>query len=191
MNRILLALSLYLFMSLPTFAGIIYTFDPTHTYVIWRVNPFGFSDVTGKFMASGNLVLDENQPQNSKVNITITTANIETGIAALDDILRGSNFFDVNKYTSATFVSNKIMKTGATSGNVYGILTIRGISKPVMLSVTLNKVGIHPYYEVQAVGFTASAVVKRSDFGMHGYIPGVSDETKLEIEAEAEIAKQK
>lgn len=176
-----------IFFSMPIYASETYTFDPAHTYVIWQVNHFGFSDLTGKFMASGTLVLDESKPQNSKVNVKIDTANISTAIPKLDSVLRGSNFFDTQKYPSATFVSNKIEMTGKMSGKVYGTLTIRGIAKTIILNVKLTKAGVHPYYGKRALGFTAETTLKRSAFGLSGYIPGVGDETKIQIQAEAEI----
>jgi len=186
-TRICITLILGFTFSFSACAANSYTFDPTHTYIIWRVDHFGFSDVSGKFMAEGTLTLDETKPQNSKVNITIHTATVNTGVRKLDDILRGSNFFNVQQYQTATFVSTKVEKTGTDTGKVYGTLTIRGISRPVILTVKLNKMGVHPYYNVQAVGFTGSTTVKRSDFGLLGYLPGVSDETRIEIEAEAEM----
>lgn len=169
-------------------AADIYKFDPNHTYVEWSVSHFGFSDVGGKFMANGNLAFDVNAPQNSKVTINVDTAHANTGIPELDDILTGKNFFDTTEYPDAKFVSDKIIVTSKTSGRIYGTVTIRGVSKPIILDAKLNTMGIHPYYKTKAVGFSADATLKRSAFGMRGYLPGVGDDVKLHIQAEAEIS---
>lgn len=164
-----------------------YVFDPNHTYVTWAVNHFGFSRVSGKFMAEGSLTVDPVNPQNSKVDVTIHTNNSNTGIAELDDILKGASFFNITKYPSATFVSNSVHMTGKNTADVAGVLTVRGIAKPVTLQMTLNKVGEHPFYMKKSVGFSGSAAVKRSDFGMTGYLPGVDDHVELYMQSEAQI----
>lgn len=99
-----------LFCANPVFSADNYTLDPMHTAVLWHINHFGFSNPSGKWMASGTLVLDEAAPKNSKVNATIQTANIITGIPELDKHLSGPLFFDVKQFPTATFVSTKIEK---------------------------------------------------------------------------------
>jgi len=175
---------LFLFFTLSAQAADVYTLDPMHTYVAWRINHFGFSNPSGKWMANGTLTLDDKKPQDSKVSVTIQTANVVTGIAQLDEHLQGKLFFDVAEFPTATFVSNKIDIKGKNKALVHGILTLRGISKPVTLDVTLNKMGVNPITNKNAVGFSATAQIKRSDFGMTTLLPGLSDDVKLNIEAE-------
>lgn len=172
---------------LPTllFAAEVYKLDPDHTYVIWQVDHFGFSTVSGKFMAEGTLTVDNTKPENSSVNVVIHTDSGNTGVAKLDDILKGKNFFDVAEFPAATFKSTKVVVTGKDTGKVYGTLTLRGISKDVTLDVKLNKQGMHPYFHKDGYGFSATTSLNRSDFNMNGYIPGVSDATKILIQAEA------
>lgn len=162
-----------------------YTLDPNHTYILWHINHFGFSNPSGKWMANGTLVLDEAKPQNSKVNVTIKTAEVTTGIKELDEHLQSPLFFDTKQYPTATFVSDKVDVTSKNTAKVYGILTLHGVSKPVTLDVTLNKIGINPITNKQSAGFTASAHLLRSDFNMNTLLPGISDEVNLNIEAEA------
>lgn len=171
------------------FAADLYKLDPEHTYVIYSVSHFGFSTVSGKLMAYGNLLLDSAAPQNSKLNAAIDLTQPNTGVGELDDILTGKHFFNVPQNALANFVSTKLVMTSKTSAKVYGNLTLCGVTKPIVLTVKLNKTGIHPYYKVQAVGFTAEADLNRSDFGLKGYLPGVSDKVHLFIQAEAEISK--
>lgn len=190
MKKFLLTICLFCFIS-TTIASTNYNFDSDHTYVTFQVSHFGFSDVSGKFMAYGNLELNPTAPQNSKVAITIDTTRANTGIGELDDILTGKNFFNASQFSTATFVSNKIILTGKNAAKIYGTLTLRGIAKPIVLEVKLNKSGIHPYSKKQALGFSGTASLKRSDFDMKGYLPGVGDEVKLTIQAEAEVQKTK
>ncbi|MBV8801740.1 MAG: polyisoprenoid-binding protein [Gammaproteobacteria bacterium] len=168
------------------YAAETYTIDPNHSYVLWHISHFEFSHPSGKWMvAEGTLNLDKEQPQNSKVNVTIHVADMITGIPALDKHLKGQLFFDVEKYPNATFVSDKITKTGKDTAKIHGILTIRGVSKPITLDVKLNKMGISPITNKETVGFTASTTLKRSDFGITTLLPGLGDDVKIDIEAEA------
>jgi polyisoprenoid-binding protein YceI len=162
-----------------------YTLDASHTYVLWHINHFGFSNPSGKWMATGTLVLDEAKPQDSKLNVTINVAAIDTGIPKLDEHLKGAQFFDVKQFPTATFISNKIDVTGKNTAKVHGVLTLHGVSKPLTLNVTLNKIGENPITNKKTAGFTAHAQLLRSDFGINTLLPGLSDKVKLNIEAEA------
>ena len=189
LSRVCFAIAtFFLFFALPLeaqAAADTYTFDPNHTYVLWHVNHFGFSNPSGKWLADGTLVIDETKPQDSKVNVIIKTASIDTGIPKLDEHLKGPQFFDVAQFPTATFVSDKVTVTGKNTAKVSGILTVHGVSKPVTLDVTLNKVGVSPITNKKTAGFTASTTIKRSDFGITAYLPGLGDDVTINIEAEA------
>ncbi len=172
----------------PASATETYTLDPMHSYVLWHINHFGFSNPSGKWLANGTLTLDEAKPQNSKVNVTIQVGDVITGIPKLDEHLKSKEFFDVDQFPTATFVSSKVMTTGKNSAKVFGTLTVHGVSKPVVLNVKLNNVGVSPISNKKTVGFTANTQIKRSDFGMKTYLPGLGDDVKLDIEAEGKIA---
>jgi len=162
-----------------------YTFDPNHTYVLWHVSHFGFSNPSGKWLANGTLTLDDAKPQDSKVNVTIKMDSLATGIPELDEHLKGDNFFDIKQFPTATFVSDKVTLDGSKTAKVHGILTVHGVSKPVTLNITLNKVGMSIITNKKTVGFSGSTTLNRSDFGVSTFLPGVGDEVKIEIEAEA------
>lgn len=159
--------------------------DPMHSFVLWHISHFGFSNPSGKWRVNGTLELDKDKPQNSKVNVTINVADIITGIDELNTHLKGKLFFDVAQFPVATFVSDKVDVTGKDTANVHGILNVHGVSKPIVLNVHLNKAGINPISNKMTVGFTATTTLKRSDFGINTLLPGVGDEVKIEIEAEA------
>jgi polyisoprenoid-binding protein YceI len=182
------ALALMTFFALPAQAAEKYSFDPAHTMVNWQANHFGFSNPSGKFpLVTGVLVLDEKNPANSKVDVTIDILKLTTGDVRFDTHLKSKDFFDVKKYTSATFVSNKVEVTGKDKAKVSGTLILMGQSKPIVLDVVLNKIGENVLSKKKTAGFSATAMLRRSDFGISYALPGVSDEVTLHIEAEANL----
>lgn len=181
---------IFIFLSLFSFAMTVhaaedFTIDPNHSYVLWHASHFGFSSPSGKWLVNGTVMLDKEHPQKSKVDVTINVADLNTGIPEFDKHLKAELFLDVAKYPTATFVSDKTVPTSKTTAKVHGMLTLHGETKPVTLDVKINKVGVSPVTDKVTVGFTASTIIKRSEFGITSYIPGVSDEVKIDIEAEA------
>ena len=174
-----------LFFSISAQAAETFTLDPMHTYILWHIKHLGFSTQAGKWYASGTLVLDKDKPKNSKVDVVIKVADFITGIPELDKHLKGKLFFDIAQFPTATFVSDKVDVTGKDTAKVHGMLTIRGIAKPVILDVKLNQAGINPISEKMTAGFSATTEIKRSDFGITTLLPGLGDDVKLNIEAEA------
>jgi polyisoprenoid-binding protein YceI len=185
LSRLMVFIFANLFFSLANALPENYTFDAQHTSVLWHIDHFGFSKPSGKWMASGTALLDEENPAKSKVNVEIQMANVVTGIPELDKHLQGPLFFDVKKFPTAIFVSHTIEVTGKTTAKVDGILTLHGISKPVSLDVVLNKNGENPVTNKKSAGFSAVTILKRSDFGIVTLLPDLGDNVHIEIEAEA------
>jgi len=164
-----------------------YTLDPMHTSVTWTINHFGFSNPWGKFsMIEGTLMLDEQNPAKGQINVTVPVDDLVTGIDKLDNHLKSKDFFDTATYPTATFVSNKVTVTGKDTAKVEGTLTLHGISKTETLTVSLNKIGEN-MMKKKTAGFSATATIKRSDFGMNTYLPMLGDDVKLYIESEANL----
>ncbi|CZH40895.1 Uncharacterized conserved protein [Legionella pneumophila] len=166
------------------------TLDNQHTYVLWKVKHLGFSTQAGKWYASGQLVLDKDNPQQSKVNVTIKVDDIVTGIPELDKHLKGKLFFDTKQFPTATFASNRVEVMGKNKAKVYGMLTLHGVTKPIILNVILNKAGINLLNDRETAGFSATTSLKRSDYGIKALIPEVGDDVEIEIEAEAYLDKK-
>jgi polyisoprenoid-binding protein YceI len=164
-----------------------YIIDSSHSYVLWHINHFGFSNPSGKWMVQGTLVLDEKSPENAKVNITIPVANMDTGVAKLDEHLKSKDFFNVAVYPTASFVSTKVQLGKDNTAQVYGVLTLHGVSKQVVLDVKLNKMGVNPISNKKTAGFGATTQIKRSDFGITNYLPGLGDDVLIEIQSEAAV----
>jgi polyisoprenoid-binding protein YceI len=172
--------------NLSSFAADIYRLDPEHTNITWSANHFGFSSPSGKFTkAEGVIILNESEPQLSTVEVTIATSSIMTGVDRLDSHLKSEDFFNVAKFPTAKFVSKEISITGVNSAKIKGDFTLLGTTKPIILEARLNKLGIHPITQDKTAGFSAAAIIKRSDFGMIFGAPGVADNVKLNIEVEA------
>jgi polyisoprenoid-binding protein YceI len=163
-----------------------YTFDPNHTNITFHANHFGFSNPSGRFgISKGNVYIDEANPQASSVSVTVDVNSLVTGIDRFNDHIKSADFLDAEHFPTATFKSDSVEVTGKDTAKVHGIFTLHGVSKPVELDVKLNKIGESPITTKKTAGFTASVTLKRSDFGVSKYVPGVSDEIRIDIEAEA------
>ncbi|RDI97000.1 polyisoprenoid-binding protein [Dyella solisilvae] len=171
-------------------APVTYTMDPGHTYVLFSWNHFGYSNPTASLsLGEGTIVFDDKDPSKSSVNVTLPLANLDTHVSKLDEHLKKADFFDAEKYPDITFKSTKVEAAGGNKFKVTGDLTVHGVTKPVVLDATLNKSGLHPMMKVPAVGFDATAMIKRSDFGVGAYVPNVSDEIQVHITTEASVPK--
>lgn len=170
-------------------APVTYKLDPTHTMVLFSWNHFGFSNPTADLnQADGTLVYDEAAPTKATVEVTLPLSGLDTFVPKLDEHLKSADFFDAAKFPNVTFKSTKVVSAGKDKLKVTGDLTVHGVTKPVTLDATLNKVGPHPMMKVQSIGFDATATIKRSDFGVGAYVPNVSDEIKIHITTEGHDA---
>jgi polyisoprenoid-binding protein YceI len=168
-----------------------YTFESNHTEGVIRWNHLGFSHPTAQFSrVEGTLHFDPAMPTEASVAVTIPLANLSSGVPDLDDYLHAEEFFDVAKFPVATFKSTRVEQGAAPDRlKVTGELGLRGVTRPVTLDVTLNKVGINPRNQLPAIGFEATTVLKRSEFGLGLYVPQVGDEVAIHITAQADEAK--
>ncbi len=112
-------------------------------------------------------------------------ASLSTGLEKFDKHLKGADFFNVEKFATAKFVSSKVTVTGKNKAKIEGYLTLVGVTKPVTLQAKFNKSGLSPLSQLPTVGFSATAVIKRSEFEIDYALPGVSDAVNLVIEVEA------
>ncbi len=167
-----------------------YAMDPTHTSVIFKVDHLGFSTYIGRFdTISGTLDFDEKDPTKSAVNVAIESASINTNSDKLEEELRGAEMFNSEVHPQVTFVSIEIEKTGETTGKITGDLTIAGTTKPVVLDTTFNNGAPHPFPPNKLVlGFSATAAIKRSEFGLNSWLPAIGDDVSLIIETEFQKA---
>ncbi|KQX18495.1 MULTISPECIES: YceI family protein [unclassified Sphingomonas] len=156
-----------------------YTVDPNHSQVSFTVNHLGFSTYRGLFGGiTGSMTIDPKAPAKAKVSIDIPMSGITTTVAELDEHLKKADFFDAAKYPAAHFESTSVRPSGKTA-RISGNLTIKGITKPVVLDAVF--VGAGTMMGKRTIGFDAKTTIKRSDFGVSYGIPLVPDTVPLEI----------
>ena len=167
-----------------------YDLDAKHTQVRFGWTHFGFSHQVGRFdQFDAQFQFDPADPTKSTLQVTIPVASIDTGVPALDEHLRSADFFDATKFPTATFKSSKVEAVGPKALKVSGDLTLHGVTKPVVLDVTINQIGPYPMGGRPSAGFDATTTLKRSDFGIDRYVPNVSDDIALAITTEAHLPK--
>jgi polyisoprenoid-binding protein YceI len=164
-------------------------FDPMHLQVEFSAKHLGMMTVRGHFSevsASGELYPD--QPERSKVDVTINTASIRTHNEQRDNDLRSSYFLEIEKYPTITFKSTRIETIGKDKGTLTGDLTIKGVSKPV----TLNVVKYGEFNDPSMghrIAYAAETKINRQDFNMKfdAMLDGkfvVSHDIQINIEGE-------
>ena len=171
-------------------APVTYTFDTVHSRVTFYVNHLGFSNSVGEFkLADGTFSFDNDNWANSKVTVKLPVQSLELGTSEWNGHIQGKDWLDLSQYPDITFQSTKVEKTDASHGKLSGNLTIRGVTKPITLNLTLNKVGEHFLRKTQAAGFTATGTVKRSEFGVVAYAGAIGEDVDLRIEVESYVDK--
>jgi polyisoprenoid-binding protein YceI len=161
-----LILSLALLAPLNVLAAT-YELDPFHSSVQFKVKHLMISNVKGVFEKfKGTVVIDDKDITKSKVDVSIDMASVNTNIGKRDEHLRSADFFDVAKFPVMTFVSTKVEKAAADKLKVTGNLTIKGVTKPVILMVEgLSGEIKSPLGDLRR-GASAAAVINRHDFGV-------------------------
>jgi polyisoprenoid-binding protein YceI len=165
-----------------------YSADAAHTFPRFSYTHLGFSTQLSRFNnTSAEVVLDQ-EAKTASVDVSIDMKSVDTGSATFDEHIQGANFLDTAKFPSATFKSTTVAFVDAKPARIDGNLTIKGITRPVTLTVTSFQAARHPMLKKDAIGANAFTVIKRSDFGAGAYAPAVGDEVRIDIAIEA-IAK--
>jgi polyisoprenoid-binding protein YceI len=163
----------------------VYKSDPGHTYTAFTYNHMGYSNPIVRWGSqSAELNWNAQDPAKSSVTATIDVASIDTGVPALDDHLKAADFFDAEQFPNITFKSTSVNVNGPNTAELTGDLTIKDVTKPVTLGVTINKAADDGFAKAYKLGFSAKGAIKRSDFGVDLYVPMVSDDVAFTIEAE-------
>jgi len=144
-----------------------WTIDSSHSSAQFSVKHLMVSTVRGEFQkVSGAVSMDDKDITQSKLNVTIDPASINTRQAKRDEHLRSADFFDVEKFPTMTFASTKVQKGKGGKLKVTGDLTMHGVTKPVTLDVELTK-PIKTPWGGTVVGVVATGKVDRRDFGLN------------------------
>ena len=181
---------LFLFGAGAAQAADTFVIDPNHTNIVFAVNHLGYSNMIGQFQEfEGQFTVDQENPENGSVQITIKTASVDTDHEKRDDHLRSPDFFNAAEFPEMTFKSTGVEVTGENTRKVTGDLTLLGVTKPVTLDVTVNKIAPHPlpqYEGVLTAGISASTSILRSDYGMKTFLPALGDEVRIWLEVEGQ-----
>lgn len=162
-----------------------YGLDKSHAYITFSYSHLGFSTPHIGFNAFDlNLTLDPENLEKSSVTVTIDAGSVDSRVDKFDGHLAGPNFFDAANHPEITFQSTSMSKTGDSTYDVVGDLTIKGITNSVTLSATINKAANHPMRKTPTIGMSGEAKVKRSDFGLDRALPMVGDEITIHVTAE-------
>ena len=187
MKQVLIAALGVLFFSTVAQAAS-YEFDPSYTEVRFYYDAQGLTTQSGEWgNVTGSAEFDGENLSTIKVLVTVAANSVYTGSEALDNHLKSDDFFDVSKFPTITFESTGVRRSGVSSVVMTGNLTIKDITKPVELDVTLNHIGPPPlaslfdYYKGEWVGITASGSLLRSEFDLGLGAPITGDRIRLEI----------
>lgn len=169
-----------------------YTFDPTHSQVVFDYSHLGFSTSTGIVNGvTGAVILDAENPANSSVEATIPLAQIHTPATHLDEALASADFFntDLAKATATFKSTSVVIGDDKEEAKVTGDFTLNGVTKSIVLDVDLTKMAANPMSGKEAVGFEAETEIKRSDYNLGKFAPAVADEVDIKIAVEASKAE--
>ncbi len=170
-----------------------FVLDKNHTEFGFKVRHF-VSKVGGRFTKfDGTIEIDRANPAASAVNLKIESASIDTGNPQREKHLNSPDFFDTAKFPEITFASTKIVAKSKDVYEVTGNLTIKGVTKPVVLTVAANGFA-GDGHGGQKAGFDVTGKLNRKDFGVswNGIVDGnamLSDEVDILITVEANKKK--
>ena len=170
----------------------IWILDRNTTVVHFTYDHLGVSRQSGRFKdIEGRLEFSPTEPERGTVDVTIKAAGVSTGVTALDKLLRSVDFLDTERHPAIRFRSTGVRPAGEREGEIEGELTFLGVARPVILRTRWNYTGeyplasINPAYQGKWIsGFSASTVIRRSEWGLKRGVPLISDEVEIRIEAE-------
>ena len=149
-----------------------YVADSSHTFSRFSYSHFGYSTQQSRFNKNSGKVVFDKVAKTGSVDIVI-------------DTIQGEDFLDTAKYPTATFKSTRVIFEGDKPAKIEGNLTLKGVTKPVTLTVTSFQAMPHPMLKKDAIGANAYTVVKRSEFNAGKYAPYVGDDVRIEVAIEA------
>ena len=166
-------------------APVTYGVDGSHTYPRFSYSHFGYSTQLSSFKNTSGKVVFDAEAKTGSVDITIDMKSVNTGFDDFNGHIQGEDFLDTAKFPTATFKSTKVVFEGDKPKSIEGNLTIKGVTKPVTLTVTSFQAMPHPMMKKPAIGANAFTTIKRSEFNAGKYVPYVGDEVRIDIALEA------
>jgi polyisoprenoid-binding protein YceI len=161
-----------------------YAPEPNHTFVRFSYNHLGFSTQLSRFDKTTGTVVFDPAAKTAQIDVVIDTKSVDTGSELFNGHIQAADLLDTAEFPTATFKSTAVKFEGDAPSTIDGILTIKGISKPVTLKVTAFKHAMN-MQKKDAIGADATATIKRSDFKMDKFVPLVGDDVTVTIAIEA------
>lgn len=166
-----------------------YVPDPAHSSINFSIRHL-FTNIPGAFTKfTATITVDRDHLEQSSAEATIEVASVNTGTQKRDTHLQQPEFFDAAKFPTITFKSKSWTKTGETTFDVTGDLTIRGVTKEVVLKVTALGFGPGLQPGTQVSGWEARTKINRHDFGVSAFKGAVGDDADVTINLEAQLKK--
>lgn len=162
-----------------------YVVDGSHTFPRFSYSHLGFSTQLSRFNKTTGKVVFDKAAKTGSVDIEIDAKSVDTGSTLFNEHIQGEDFLDTAKFPTATFKSTKVLFKGDKPAKIQGELTIKGVTKPVILTVTSFQAMPHPMQKKDAIGANATTTIKRSEFNAGKYAPHVGDEVRIDIAIEA------
>lgn len=170
-----------------------WSLDPVHTRIAFAVEHAGFSNALGTFSgATGTLAFDPDAGDwaGARLEVQVPVARLDLGDAEWNEATLARKLLDAEAHPFAGFVSTRVDPVDPTHATVHGLLTLRGETREVALDVVLNAVQRHPMPPFRrTAGFSATATIRRGDFGIDAWKSIIGDTVELRIEAEATLAR--
>ena len=171
--------------ALPAFSQESYRVDPLHTATTFSVSHLGLSQQRGSFGRTTGMVMLDRAAGKGTIDVSIDATLVTSGSASREELLRGEDYFNVARFPTITFKSASLKFDGDRVVSADGELTIRGVTKPVTLSVADFKCAIHPSTKKPVCGAEVTARVKRSEFGMTKNQASTADDVTIAVALEA------
>jgi len=161
-----------------------YRVDPLHTTSTFAVSHLGLSMQRGSFGKTTGTVILDRAARTGSIDVAIDASLVTSGSSSRETLLRGEDYFNVAQFPMITFKSTRLKFEGDSLVAAEGDLTIRGVTRPVVLTVSDFKCAIHPSTKKPACGAEVTTVVRRSEFGMTKNQPSTGDEVRISIAVE-------
>jgi polyisoprenoid-binding protein YceI len=168
-----------------------YIIDAGHTHIMFAVQRFGYADTLGVFPDSaGEIIIDRDNPANSRVTAHVQTPSVWTGLAARDEAVNGAYFLNTSEFDTIRFSSTGIELHDETHAAVTGELTLLGVTQSVTFDVVLNRLGPDPSMGGRdGAGFSMTTSLSRAAFGNETAAALIGDEVEIRIELLAHKAE--
>lgn len=162
-----------------------YQIDSNHTFPSFSYTHMGLSTQQLRLDNTTGSVVYDKEAKTAEIDVTLDMAAVNTGSADFDKHINAADLFDTEKFPTATFKSTKVTFEGDAPKTIEGDLTIKGITKPVVLEVTHFANMEHPMVKKDAIGANATTEILRSDFDLGLNVPAVGDEVTITVSIEA------